>query len=88
MKEVSRCCCSVIDPNAEPSLRAARTAASWGGVMAASTAAPEGFTGCIKRWLLAARIEQVEGPESSEGKQRQQPWWKVQSLTRVSEKAQ
>jgi hypothetical protein len=56
--------------------------------MAAPTVAPEGFTGRIKRWLLAARIEQVEAPESGESKQRQQPWWKVQSLTRVSEKAQ
>jgi hypothetical protein len=52
-------------------------------VMAAPTVAPEGFTGRIKRWLLAALIEQVEGPESSEGKDRQQPWWKVLCLTGV-----
>jgi hypothetical protein len=49
----------------------------------APTGAPEGFTGRIKRWLLAARIEQVEGPESGEAKQRQQPWWKVLCLTGV-----
>jgi len=49
----------------------------------APTGAPEGFTGRIKRWLLVARIEQVEGPELGETKQRQQPWWKVLCLTGV-----
>ena len=58
-----------------------------GGVMAAPTVAPEGLTGRTKRWFLAARIEQVETPESGESKQRQQPWWKVLCLTRVTEKA-
>ena len=55
--------------------------------MAAPTVAPEGLTGRIKRWCLAARIEQVEAPQSGESKQRQQPWWKVLCLIRVSEKA-
>ena len=30
--------------------------------------------GRFKRWLLAERIEQVEGPEAGESKERQQPW--------------
>src|SRR5215211_6328041 len=37
----------------------------------------------FKRWLLAQRIEQVEGPEAGERKERQQPWWKVMCLTGV-----
>ncbi|HZB83408.1 MAG TPA: amino acid permease [Rubrobacteraceae bacterium] len=37
--------------------------------------------GWFRRWLLAERIEQVEGPESKESKERQQPWWKVVCLT-------
>jgi hypothetical protein len=39
--------------------------------------------GAFKRWLLAERIEQVEGPETAENKARQQPWWKVVCLTGV-----
>ena len=39
--------------------------------------------GRFKRWLLAERIEQVEGPETRECKARQQPWWKVVCLTGV-----
>jgi hypothetical protein len=39
--------------------------------------------GAFKRWLLAERIEQVEGPETAESKARQQPWWKVVCLTGV-----
>jgi len=37
----------------------------------------------FKRWLLAERIEQVEGPETRESKGRQQPWWKIVCLTGV-----
>src|SRR5215204_1294346 len=51
--------------------------------MGAPTVAPEGFTSRFKRWLLAARIEQVEGPQAGESKERQQPWWKVMCLTGV-----
>ena len=54
--------------------------------MAVPTVAPEGLTGPTKRWFLAARIEQVEDPESRKSKQCQQPWWKMLCLTRVSEK--
>src|SRR5215207_1300013 len=43
----------------------------------------EGLAGRFKRWLLAERIEQVEGPEAGERKERQQPWWKVLCLTGV-----
>ena len=39
--------------------------------------------GRFKRWLLAERIEQVEGPYSRRAKERQQPWWKVVCLTGV-----
>src|SRR5438270_1040574 len=51
--------------------------------MGAPTLAPEGFTNRLKRWLVAERIEQVEGPETVEGKERKQPWWKVMCLTGV-----
>ena len=37
----------------------------------------------FKHWLLAERIEQVEGPETRESKGRQQSWWKVVCLTGV-----
>jgi hypothetical protein len=37
----------------------------------------------LKRWLLAERVEQVEGPYETGGKERQQPWWKVVCLTGV-----
>jgi hypothetical protein len=39
--------------------------------------------GRFKHWLLAERIEQVEGPETRESKGRQQPWWKIVCLTGV-----
>ena len=39
--------------------------------------------GRFRHWLLAERIEQVEGPEAGESKERQQPWWKVVCLTGV-----
>src|SRR5215218_11084958 len=34
----------------------------------------------FRHWLLKERIEQVEGPEAGESKERQQPWWKVVCL--------
>ena len=37
----------------------------------------------FKRWLLAERIERVQGPYERESKERQQPWWKVVCLTGV-----
>src|SRR5215218_7833410 len=37
----------------------------------------------FRHWLLKERIEQVEGPEAGESKERQQPWWKVVCLTGV-----
>jgi hypothetical protein len=37
----------------------------------------------FKRWLLKERIEQIEGPETREAKERQQSWWKVVCLTDV-----
>ena len=52
-------------------------------MMGMPTVAPEGFTSRLKRWLFAERIEQVEGPETRERKERQQPWWKVVCLTGV-----
>ena len=39
--------------------------------------------GRFKQWLLAERIEQVEGPETRGAKDRQQPWWKIVCLTGV-----
>src|SRR5215203_3941246 len=39
--------------------------------------------GRFRHWLLKERIEQVEGPEAGERKERQQPWWKVVCLTGV-----
>jgi hypothetical protein len=50
--------------------------------MTSPTIAPQRASS-IKRWLLAERIEQVEGPETAESKGRQQPWWKVVCLTGV-----
>ena len=37
----------------------------------------------FKRWLLAERIERVQGPYERESKERHQPWWKVVCLTGV-----
>jgi hypothetical protein len=51
--------------------------------MGALTSAPEPFAPRFKRWLLKARIEQIEGPETRGTKERQQPWWKVVCLTGV-----
>jgi len=52
--------------------------------MAAPNAAPSGGVPArFKRWLLAERIEQVEGPYARQTKERQQPWWKVVCLTGV-----
>jgi hypothetical protein len=50
--------------------------------MTSPTIAPQRASS-IKRWLLAERIEQVEGREAAESKGRQQPWWKVVCLTGV-----
>jgi hypothetical protein len=36
----------------------------------------------LKRWLLAHRVEEVQGPEAKEG-QAQHPWWQVVCLTGV-----
>ena len=42
-----------------------------------------GIVGSFKKWLLAERVEQVEGPEARKSKGRQQSWWKVVCLTGV-----
>ena len=52
--------------------------------MAAPNAAPSrGAYPRFKRWLLAERVEQVEGPYARQAKKRQQSWWKVVCLTGV-----
>jgi hypothetical protein len=51
--------------------------------MSTPTTVPLGTYPRFKRWLLAERIEQVEGPYSRQAKERQQPWWKVVCLTGV-----
>jgi hypothetical protein len=51
--------------------------------MDAPTIASERFASRFKNWLLAERIEQIEGPETGGTKERQQPWWKVVCLTGV-----
>ncbi len=40
------------------------------------------LAGRFRRWLLAQRIEEVQGPEAKEG-QEQHAWWKVVCLTGV-----
>ena len=51
--------------------------------MSRPTPVPRGTYPRFKRWLLAERIEQVEGPYTRQAKERQQPWWKVVCLTGV-----
>ena len=51
--------------------------------MTAPNDVPQGAYPRFKRWLLAERIEQVEGPYARQAKGRQQPWWKVVCLTGV-----
>ena len=51
--------------------------------MTAPNPVPQGVYPRFKRWLLAERIEQVEGPYARQAKERQQPWWKVVCLTGV-----
>jgi hypothetical protein len=51
--------------------------------LAETTISPDHPSDHFKRWLLAERIEQVEGPETGESKGRQQPWWKIVCLTGV-----
>jgi hypothetical protein len=51
--------------------------------MGAPPVASERLAPRFKRWFLAERIEQIEGPETRGTKERQQPWWKVVCLTGV-----
>ena len=37
----------------------------------------------LSRWLLKYRVEQVQGPEASESRSEQHPWWQVVCLTGV-----
>jgi hypothetical protein len=48
-----------------------------------SAASQEGVGNRLARWLLAHRIEQVQGPETSEGRAEQYSWWQVVCLTGV-----
>ncbi len=50
--------------------------------MAGVKAPAAGRTDRFKAWLLAQRIEEVQGPEAKEG-QEQHPWWQVVCLTGV-----
>ena len=47
--------------------------------LAKSTTSGNRFT----RWLLKHRIEQVQGPETSESRSEQHPWWQIVCLTGV-----
>jgi hypothetical protein len=47
------------------------------------TAFPKGAGNWLARWLLAHRIEEVQGPETSEGRAEQYSWWQVVCLTGV-----
>jgi hypothetical protein len=47
-----------------------------------SVVTPKGARSRLARWLLAHRVEEVKGPEASEG-QEQHPWWQVVCLTGV-----
>lgn len=48
-----------------------------------SAASPKRAGDRLARWLLAHRIEQVQGPETSEGRAEQYSWWQVVCLTGV-----
>lgn len=51
--------------------------------MAKSTAPSARSGNRLSRWLLAHRVEQVQGPETSESRSEQHPWWQVVCLTGV-----
>ena len=51
--------------------------------MTAPNPVSQGVYPRFKRWLLAERIEQVEGPYARQARERQQPWWKAVCLTGV-----
>jgi len=48
-----------------------------------TTAASKGPADRLKRWLLAEVVEDVPGPEATEGRSEQHPWWQVICLTGV-----
>ena len=50
--------------------------------MSETTTAPKTPVARFERWLLAKRIEQVQGPEAKEG-QEQHSWWQIVCLTGV-----
>ncbi len=50
--------------------------------MAESTVSAKGLRNRFRSWLLRERIEEVKGPEASEGEE-QHPWWQVVCLTGV-----
>ena len=52
-------------------------------VVAETTAPPKNPTAKFKRWLLAHRIEEVQGPETSEDRAEQHSWWQIVCLTGV-----
>jgi hypothetical protein len=54
-----------------------------GVLMTESTAPRNGPAHRFAHWLLQDRIEQTEGPYEREGKDRQQPWWRITCLTGV-----
>jgi hypothetical protein len=47
------------------------------------TSAPKPPVARFARWLLTHRIEEVQGPETSEGRAEQHSWWQVVCLTGV-----
>jgi hypothetical protein len=53
------------------------------GVVSGSEASPTAPTVRLKRWLLAAVVEDVPGPEAKEGQSEQHSWWQVVCLTGV-----